>query len=145
MPAPKGHAPYPGCETGGRPKRYSIEDIERFADELTIWIKIEKNFWYKDFCHEKGLHPQFMSEWAKENHKFREAYELAKSIQESKIFKGSMLDNYNVTMSKMALTNWHGWKDKNETRISGDTLNPIAVLFENTDGTTKELVTDESR
>jgi len=36
MPAPLNHPPYPGCETGGRPRKYSTEDIERFADELLI-------------------------------------------------------------------------------------------------------------
>ena len=67
MPAPKGHEPYNELGEGGRPRKYSTEDIERFADELLIWIKIDTNFWLKDFCLEKGIDPRLMSEWAKEN------------------------------------------------------------------------------
>ena len=55
MPAPKGYPPYPGCEKGGRPRRFSTEDIERFADELVEWMKDESRFWLKDFCLERGL------------------------------------------------------------------------------------------
>lgn len=135
MPAPKGHEPYPGCETGGRPRKYSTEDIERFADELLVWIKCESHFWIKDFCLERMIDPKYMSEWANENEKFREAWSLAKSFQESRIFKGSMIDNYNAGMSKFALINNHGWIEKSESKISGDAVNPLAFILKNVDGT----------
>jgi len=34
MGAPKGHPPYPGCETGGRPKKWTDEALEKLADHL---------------------------------------------------------------------------------------------------------------
>src|SRR5271154_5298320 len=100
MPAPNGHAAYPGCESGGRPRRYSIQDIERLADELVIWMKDDSNFWFKDFCLERDIDPDFMSKWAQENEKFNGAYKLAKGLQESRIFKGSMREEFNPGMSK---------------------------------------------
>ena len=144
MPAPKGHPPYPGCETGGRPRRYSTEDVERFADELIEWMKDESRFWLKDFFLERKIDPDFMSMWAKENEKFAGAYRLAKGLQESRIFKGSMLATFNGNMSKFALMNCHGWVDKQETKLSGDAANPLNFLLEKADGASKEFVKDES-
>lgn len=140
MAAPKGHKPYPGCETGGRPRKYSTEDIERFADELIAWIKVESHFWIKDFALERMIDPKYLSEWAKENEKFREAWSLAKAYQESRIFKGAMIENFNTGMSKFALVNNHGWADKTEAKISGDAVNPLAFLLQKADGQSKDLV-----
>jgi DNA-packaging protein gp3 len=140
MPAPINHPPYSGCETGGRPRKYSTQDIERFADELLVWIKKESNFWLKDFCLEQGIDPNYMHEWAKENEKFGCAYSLSKSFQESRIFKGAMLDTFNTGMSKFALVNNHGWADKTEAKISGDAVNPLAFILQSVDGSSKDLI-----
>lgn len=142
MPAPKGHEPYPGCETGGRPRRYSTDDIEKFAGELIIWMKNESHFWLKDFCLERDIDPDYMAEWAKESDKFNGAYKLAKGLQESRIFKGSMMDTFNSSMSKFALMNCHGWADKQESKISGDAVNPLSFILDSVNGNTKELVKD---
>jgi len=143
MPAPKGHLPYPGCETGGRPRRYSTEDIERFADEFIVWMKNPDNFWIKDFCLERDIDPDYMAEWAKENEKFSGAHKLAKGLQESRIFKGSMLSTFNGNISKFALVNCHGWVDKSETKLSGDALSPLQFIFERADGGSKELIDEK--
>ena len=143
MPAPKGHAPYPGCETGGRPRRFSTEDIERFADELLEWMKDESRFWLKDFFIERGIDPDYMAIWAKENEKFSGAYRLAKVMQESRIFKGSMMETFNTGMSKFALMNVHGWVDKQETKVSGDALSPLQFILERADGGSKDLIDEE--
>lgn len=142
MPAPKGHSPYAGCETGGRPRRYSTEDIEKYANELIEWMKDESRFWLKDFCLERDIDPDFMSEWSRENEKFNGAYKLAKGLQESRIFKGSMVEIFNSGMSKFALMNCHGWADKQESKISGDTGNPLSFVLQSVDGSTKELVNE---
>jgi len=142
MAAPKGHPAYPGCEKGGKPKKYTTEVVEKFADDLLEWYKIEKNIWFKDFCLENGLHPDYLRDWSSSNEKFRNAYDLAYLIQESKIFNGSLLNKLNTTMSKMALCNWHGWSDKTETKISGDPINPVILLYQEAINTSKDLVND---
>lgn len=141
MPAPKGHPNYDTEHKAGRPRKYSTEDIDRFADELIAWIQNEKNFWLKDFCLERSIDPDFMSEWASENERFNGAYKLAKAFQESRIFKGSMLSTFNSTMSKFALTNNHGWVDKTEQKLSGD--GSLAFIMKMADGKSKSLVDDE--
>jgi len=143
MPAPKGHPNYDVEGKAGRPKKYTPEVIERFADELLIWIKNEGNFWVKDFCLERGIDPDYMSEWARENERFAGAYKTAKAFQESRIFKGSMLSAFNPTMSKFALINNHGWADKTETKVSGDAVNPLTFLLQKADGESKDLVNEE--
>ena len=37
MPAPKGHAPYPGCEKGGRPKKYTKD----LADVIMMMLSVD--------------------------------------------------------------------------------------------------------
>lgn len=138
MPAPLGHAPYPGCELGGRPTKFSPEDIERFADELIEWMKDESKFWLKDFCLERGINPDRMSTWAKQSEKFRGAYETAYKQQEARIYKGALVGNYNPTMAKLGLTNWHGWTDKTEQKVTVDgTVKSILLEIE---GKTEDLV-----
>lgn len=144
MPAPKGHRPYAGCETGGRPRRYCTEEIDAFADEFIEWLKDSSNIWFKDFCLDKDIDPDFMSEWASENEKFKGAYRLAKQRQESKLINGGLLNAYNGSIVKFVLANAHGWTDKQETKVSGDAANPLAFILKNVDGTTKDLVSDDS-
>jgi len=143
MPAPKGHSNYDVEHKAGRPRRYSTEDIERYAGELILWMKDDSHFWLKDFCLERDVDPDFMAEWASENERFNGAYRLAKSFQESRIFKGAMLNTFNSTMSKFALVNNHGWADKTETKVSGDAANPLAFLLRKADGESKDLVNEK--
>lgn len=142
MPAPKGHAPYPGCETGGRPSRYSKEDIEKYAEDLKVWLADPKNVWFKDFCLDRDIDPDLMAEWAAENEKFNGAYRLAKSRQESRLVNGGLNNAFNGTIVKFVLSNSHGWTDKQETKLSGDAVNPLAFLLQKVDGTSKDLVNE---
>lgn len=143
MPAPKGHKPYPGCEKGGRPRKYSTEDIERFADEFATWLKDPSHIWFKDFALEKDIDPDFLSEWAKENDKFNGIYKIARHRQESRLVNGGLMNAFNGTIVKLVLANAHGWKtDKGETKISGDEANPLAFLLQQVDGKSKDLVED---
>lgn len=143
MPAPLGHPNYDTEGKAGRPKKYTTEYIEQLADELIIWIKKESNFWVKDFCLEKGIDPRLMTDWCKENERFSEALSIAKAFQESRIFKWSMLNKFNSTMSKFALINNHGWVDKTETKVLGDQANPLSFLMQQADGKSKDLVKDD--
>jgi len=140
MPAPKGHKPYEGCETGGRPRRYSKEDIEKFADELKKWLKNPSNIWFKDFCLDRDIDPDLMTEWAEENKKFNGSYKIAKSRQESRLINGGLMNIYNASLVKFVLSNAHGWTDKQETKISGNSEDPFAVMMKEVNGTSKDLI-----
>jgi hypothetical protein len=143
MPSPKGHTPYPGCETGGRPRRYSQQDIENYADEFKKWLNDPNHVWFKDFCLDNDIDPDLMSEWAQENDKFNGVLKLAKHRQESRLINGGLLNVYNGSIVKLVLGNAHGWSEKQETKLSGDAVNPLSFVLETIDGGTKVLVDDE--
>lgn len=143
MPAPAGHKPYNIHGEGGRPRRYSQQDIEQFADELTVWLKNPDNIWFKDFCLDRDIDPDFMSEWSSENERFNGAYRQAKHRQESRLVNGGLKNLYNGTIVKFVLANAHGWVDKQETKVSGDSANPLAGILTLIDGNTKDLINDK--
>jgi hypothetical protein len=140
MPAPLGHEAYKGSETGGRPRRYSQSDIERYADEFKEWLKEPSHIWFKDFCLDNDIDPDYLSEWASENEKFRGVYNIAKHRQESRLVNGGLLSTYSGSIVKLVLSNVHGWADKQETKLSGDAANPMAFLLQKVDGSSRELV-----
>jgi hypothetical protein len=142
MPSPKGHAPYPGCETGGRPKTYTKEYLDNLADEFSEWIKNEDNYWFKSFALDRDILPERLSEWARENDKFAKAYHLAKHKQEERIFKGATSGKFNAQMAKFGLANCHKWSERSETTISGNAENPLHFLLSGVEGRSKDLVND---
>lgn len=94
MPAPKGHPPYPGCEKGGRPVEWTDEIIEKEAQELLIWLKQPQNFYFEDFCIERGYEAEYLSRWANRNKKFRQAYKMARLVQKRTIAKNAMFKKF---------------------------------------------------
>jgi hypothetical protein len=138
MPAPKGHKPYPGCETGGRPSQF---DVEEEADAFEAWMQRGDSLWYKDFALERGYLPDQLSEWSKKNEKFARVYKKSQEWQQSKLLKGGLLNKFNAGFCKFVMGNTCGWYEKQQ--ISGDSANPLQFLLERIDGTSKELV-DES-
>ncbi len=138
MAAPKGHLPY--GFGGGRPKKYSPEEIEAFANEFATWLKTPTHVWFKDFCLDKDINPDYMAEWAEENETFRGVYKQAKHRQESRLINGGLLSTYNSNIVKLVLSNAHAWTDKQETKMSGDAANPLAFLLQQVDGKSKDLV-----
>jgi hypothetical protein len=142
MPAPLGHEHYNTEGQGGRPRRYSVAEIDAFADELTAWMKIPTNVWFKDFCLDRDIDPDLMAEWSKESERFGGAYKLAKARQESRLVNGGLLETYNGSIVKFVLANVHGWTEKSEQKVSGDAINPLAFLIQKADGKSKDLVNE---
>lgn len=143
MPAPLGHEPYPGCETGGRPTKYTDEFIESEADAFNKWMDLPDSIYFKRFAINRGYHPNRLTEWAKENQKFSCVYEKARAWQECRLAEGGLTNEFNSGFCKFVMGNVCGWVDKQETKISGDAANPLQFLLERADGASKELV-DES-
>lgn len=143
MPAPRGHPPYPGCETGGRPKKYTDKFIEKEAVEFEKWMKQPDNIYFKRFAIDRGYHPQRFSEFAEKNEKFSEVYAMAKAWQETRLAEGGLTSEFNSGFCKFVMGNVCGWVDKQETKLSGDAVNPLAFLLKSVDGASKDLVTDD--
>lgn len=141
MGAPKGHPPYPGCEKGGRPRKYSPQDIEHFADEFLQWMERVSSIWYEDFCLEHDIDPDLLSEWSRENEKFSGVYRRAKVWQKNKLIRGGLLSEFNPSFTKFVMANTCGWTDKQQ--ISGDAANPLSFLLGSIDGKSKDLIDEQ--
>lgn len=115
MPAPKGHAPYPGCEKGGRPRIWTDEIIEKEAEELLEWLKKPGNFYFDDFCIEKGYPTEYLPQWANRNDKFRKAYKMARTVQKRTIAKNAMFKKFDSSFSKWFLSCNYGMMEGNDT------------------------------
>jgi len=144
MPAPLGHPPYNQNGEGGRPQKYTPEFIDNQAIMLIKWLKDPENIFFEDFLLDQDIHPQRFSEWKLVNQRFSEAYELAYKRQESKLKNGSIRKNYDCGFAKFLLINNHGYSDKTESHITGDANNPFAVLINEAQGKSKDLVNEES-
>jgi hypothetical protein len=138
MPAPKGHEPYPGCEKGGRPPRF---DIEEEAEAFEAWMQRDDSLWYKDFALERGYLPDQLSEWSKKNEKFARVYKKSQEWQQSKLLRGGLLNKFNAGFCKFVMGNTCGWYEKQQ--ISGDAGNPLEFLLKNVDGGSRELISDD--
>ncbi len=146
MPAPKGHPPYKGCETGGRPLKYTEEIINGYADELTKWMKYPSSIFLDEFAIEKGILPCHMSRWAEKNEKFCHALKLARYSQETKIKKGALHKVYSDGFAKFLLINNHGvnpYSDKTEQKVTASMDSPVTFIMNIVSGTSKDLVNDK--
>ncbi|MDP1609178.1 MAG: hypothetical protein Q8L98_07690 [Chlamydiales bacterium] len=140
MPAPKNHKPYPGCENGGRPEKYTKAFIEKEADAFLEWMKSPESLYFKRFAINRGYHPNRLAEFAEQNEKFLGVYEKAKAWQEVRLVEGGLLSEFNAGFTKFIMGNVCGWVDRQETKVSGDAANPLAFLLQKVDGQSKDLI-----
>ena len=143
MVAPKGHAPYKGSETGGRPMKYTQEFIEKEAIALDEWMKQKSSIYFKRFAFDRGYSQQRLEEFAQNNQKFSETLSRARAWQEIRLAEGGLVNEFNAGFCKFVMGNACGWTDKTETKLSGDATNPLSFIFSTIDGSTKDLVDDK--
>jgi hypothetical protein len=141
MPAPKGHPPYNVNGEGGRPLKFTQEFIEKEADALEEWSKVPSNMFLSDFCHPRGYLAKKISEFEKDNERFREALIKFKEKQRDSLFKGGLSKKFNYNMCQLILGHAHGVYAKTEQSVNmtaNVTTNSILEL----DGATKDIVND---
>ena len=73
---PPGHAPYPGCETGGAPKI----DREWYAENLISWVQDEDNWILKDWRIKWQFSRATVINMCNSSDKFLNAYEYAHDV-----------------------------------------------------------------
>lgn len=140
----KGHPPYNTSNPGGRPARFTKEFIENEADEFEKWMQLPDSIYFKEFAFLRGYSSKLFCEWAEENPKFRETYMRVKEWQEFKVAKNSLLGHYNSNFSKFFMSNVCDWREKQETKLSGDQSNPLAFILKECLSDSKDLVNDST-
>jgi hypothetical protein len=91
---------------GGRPKKWTDEEIEKEADALIEWVQNPTSVYFKQFCLDRGYAAQRMTEWKETNHKFAEAYQFATSWQEIKLVQGGLGNKFNSKICGLLLAQY---------------------------------------
>ena len=142
MPAPMGHEPYSGCETGGRPLKYTAEFIEVEAEALEKWMQRPESIYFKRFAFDRGYSYKRLGEFAEVNEKFSDTLARAREWQEIRLAEGGLTNEFNGNFCKFVMVNACGFVEKTEQKITGDA--EFSFVLNAIDGTTKQLVNDAS-
>jgi hypothetical protein len=111
-----------------RPIKWTEKKSMDLAEELIQWLQISENIWINTFLiQKKGLYPQLISELGEKYPQFSEAIKSAKALQEGKVVKNALQNEYNSTMSIFLLKNNFGWKDKTEQEIEHKGVESIKI------------------
>ncbi len=126
----------------GRPKVHTEAFIDNEAEKLLEWLEVKENIFIEDFCIKRDIRAATISEFARVNKKFSQAYEKVKEKQKMTLFKGGLSKKFSFPMCALILSHNHGIHQKTEQKLSGDSMNPLLFLMEKIDGNTKELVNE---
>lgn len=126
----------------GRPKKYTYDVISKYAKKFKTWLKDPDNVWIKDFVLQNDLDNQTVKSWTKEHEEFAAIYQYAKDSQESKLINGGLTNKYNAAFVKFILNVRHNWVEKKETVHSNNPDNPVPEWIMNSQGTSKDLVSE---
>ncbi len=141
MAPPKGHAPYKGCETGGRPIKYTLEYVNELADDLYTWVKDHNdNLFIEDWCLENDIPEEAISTDLIKFDKFSKAYNRLKTKQKVGIFKGGLKRKFAHPMCALLLSHGHNIHAKTETTVTNNNQDSLSSIIDDIDGNTKDLI-----
>ena len=142
MASPKGHPPYPGCETGGKPPVHTLEFIENEAEALLKWMKDKNNkcIFLTEFALERGYSRQRLPEFARKSEKFAVVLDMAKNWQEMKLTTGALTKKYEPGFCKFVMPRVCGEEWKEEKNLKITTNGPIPAWIAEAEGKSKDLV-----
>jgi len=114
---------------GGRPTKYNegmqakadqyvahpedFDDVVPTAAGLSLVLGVTKSTVYK---------------WAEEHPQFSDTLRALNSVQEKRLVNGSLMNDYNATISKLMLAN-HGYREKSEVdnKSSDGSMTPTVI------------------
>jgi hypothetical protein len=131
MPAPKGHPPYPGCETGGRPVEWTDDKLDQLANDLEAWIDEDNlNILIEDFASRRRINEKYFYDLMKRNKKLSNAYSRLKTRQKAEAIKGALTKQYNhATMVWMMAVNHGIQAPKEDVNVSSQSMQDIAKML----------------
>src|SRR5437879_5413106 len=138
MAPPKGHLPYKGCETGGRPLTYTKEVVDKLAVKLEEWLKDKDNIFIQKFAYEIGFNHRKISEFKEISDKFREACDKLDAKQQFMLFEGGLKKKYAYPMCALILSHNHNISSKTEQKVTGSANDPLGFICLNIDGQSKD-------
>jgi len=112
-------------------RRYTDLVVSKLAKDLIEWIDNPTNFWLGDFAVLNNMGRQRFPELAESNKEFGKAYEIAKQIQENRLVRAGLSNQFNSTMVIFSLKNVAGWRDKSEVEHTGNVLHTLLLQLSN--------------
>ena len=99
------------------PSKYTEEYLEKLADKLDKWIKVETNYWLGEFAVENEMDRHTLADLAGDEERCKklfDTYKKAKQVQENRLVKKGQSKSGNVAFTIFTLKNVSGWRDKQE-------------------------------
>ena len=90
---------------------YTPEYIADLTIKLRQWCDDRDAIWLGKFASDNGIHRQRLPELAELDEDFGRQYEIAKQIQENKLFMIGIDKNFQGSMPIFELKNVAGWRD----------------------------------
>ena len=103
-------------------------------------VRYEANVWTETFCAEQNIDEAKTTLFGAVSEKFKVAHLRAKRLQKSRIASGALNGKLNAQMAKFLLNCVHGMREVTETKISGDSVNPLTFILAAGDGRSKDLI-----
>lgn len=100
-------------------EKWSEEEAIKLGNELIEWMnqRIDNVFFEDFFVIEKKLYPNVYNRLMERHTPFARLIEMAKKIQEIKISKGCLTNEYNGSFGKFFLSANHGMSEKSITEV----------------------------
>ena len=110
----------------GRPKIYTEEVIQQEADALINWIQDSKNTYIGQFAFQRGYDRQRISEFARDNKYFSDAYRQAIQWQENTFLHNALTRKWDSAFASKAMARvcrpeWKNSWDREEDKTEGPT------------------------
>ena len=104
----------------GRKPKWTDEQIEEAAESLLTWLEEDRedHIWFKDWCIENGLPPEYLSRWTAKNAIFRQAMEMAEMAQESRLVNGGLKNKLNSRIVALVLESRHRWAGRQNLSVT---------------------------
>jgi hypothetical protein len=112
----------------GAPKKYTKEFIEQLAPRMIKWFEKKKNWWLKDFAIQQGFNPRRLDEFAASNETFKDAFEMCKAIQESKLVKMGFVA-YKDRFAIFLLKNVAGMRDRCDITSEDQKITAVEITI----------------
>jgi len=104
----------------GRKPKWTDEQIEEAAQDLLDWLEEDRedHIWFKDWCIENGLPPEYLSRWSAKSSIFRQAVEVAEQTQEARLVDGGLRNKLNARIVALVLESRHKWAGRQSLTVT---------------------------
>lgn len=114
------------------------KDIDALAEEFDAWMDLPDSLWFKSFWLSKNIDYDYAVDLSERNENLAFVFKKARAWQTGRLLEKGLQKELSEGLVKLVLYNTAGWSDKKQ--ISGDAQNPLAMIINDIDGDSKNLI-----